>query len=136
MAKHLHLPCPTQEEEIAEGGIVAPSYDDMLATLHEGGVKTEDNSTARVIAHIVEHGREVVAVVAAVRVGEANGIVIVIIEERALDARAGGIVGRTLSMIHVTNKVGRYRRFLIASNLAPSACHGSLNSLDNIAKAP
>ena len=56
MTEHLHLPCPTKEEEITEGGIVAPSDDDMKASLHEGGGETEDDGAARVIAHVVEHG--------------------------------------------------------------------------------
>ena len=136
MAEHLHLPCPTKEEEIAEGGIVATIDDDMLASLHEGGIETKDDGTARVIVHVVDHGGEVATVVAAVGVGEADGVVVVVIEEGALNARAGGIIGGALGMIHMANEIGRYRRFLITSNLAPAACHGSLNCLDNIAKAP
>ena len=114
MTEHLHLPCPTQEEEIAEGGIVAPSDDDMQASLHEGGVETEDDGTARVIAHVVEHGGEVAAVVAAIRVGEADGVVVVVIEEGALDARAGGIIGGALGSGGMTNERSRARLLHIA----------------------
>ena len=100
MAKHLHLPCPSQKEEIAEGGIVAPSDDDMQASLHEGGIETEDDGAARVIAHVVEHGGEVAAVVAAVRVGEADGVVVVVIEEGAIFALHREIGNGTLLLSH------------------------------------
>lgn len=39
VTEHLHLSCPTEEEEIAEGGIVATINDDMQASLHEGGIE-------------------------------------------------------------------------------------------------
>lgn len=39
MTEHLHLSCPTEEEEIAKGGIVATINDDMQASLHEGGIE-------------------------------------------------------------------------------------------------
>ena len=100
MTEHLHLPCPSQEEEIAEGGIVAPSDDDMQASLHEGGVETEDDGAARVIAHVVEHGGEVAAVVAAVRVGEADGVVVVVIEEGAIFALHREIGNGALLLSH------------------------------------
>ena len=100
MAEHLHLPCPTKEEEIAEGGIVATIDDDMLASLHEGGIETKDDGTARVIVHVVDHGGEVATVVAAVRVGEADGVDVVVIEEGAIFALYREIGNGALLLSH------------------------------------
>lgn len=133
MTEHLHLPCPTQEEEIAEGGIVAPSDDDMKATLHEGGIETEDDGTARIIVHVANHGGEVAAVVGAVGVGEADGVVVVVIEEGALDARAGGIIGRTLGSRGMTDERSRARLLHKAGEITPTTGAGTFEEKDDIA---
>lgn len=59
MTEHLHPPCPAKEEEIAEGGIVAPVDDYMQAPAHKGGIKPDDDGTAGVIIHIMDHRGEV-----------------------------------------------------------------------------
>ena len=133
MAEHLHLPCPTQEEEIAEGGIVATIDDDMLASLHEGGIETKDDGTARVIVHVVDHGGEVATVVAAVGVGEADGVVVVVIEEGALDARTGGIIGGALGSRGMTDERSRARLLHIASEITPATGACTLEEKDDIA---
>ena len=135
MTEHLHLPCPSQKEEIAEGGIVAPSDDDMQAALHEGGIETADDGTARVIAHVVEHSGEVAAVVAAVRVGEADGVVVVVIEEGALNTRTGGIIGGALGSRGMTDERSRARLLHIAGEITPTAGAGALEEKDDIADA-
>lgn len=135
MTEHLYLSCPTKEEEIAEGGIVATADDDMEATLHEGGIETEDDSTAWVIGNVIEHCGEVAAVVAAVRIGEADGVVVVIIEERALDARARGIVGGALGSRGMTDERCRARLLYIAGNITPATGAGALEEENDIAEA-
>lgn len=135
MTENLHLSCPTKEEEIAKGGIVATINDDMQASLHEGGIETEDDGTARVIVHVVEHGGEVATVVAAVRVSEADGVVVVVIEEGALDTRAGGIIGGALSCRGMTDERSRARLLHIAGEITPTAGAGALEEKDDIADA-
>ncbi len=135
MAEYLYLSCPTKEEEIAEGGIVTTADDDMEATLHEGGIETENDSTAWVIGDVVEHGGEMAAVVAAVWIGEADGVVVVVIEERALDARARGIVGGALSSRGMTDERCRARLLYIAGNITPATGTGALEEENDIAEA-
>ena len=133
MTEHLNLPCPTEEEEIAEGGIVATINDDMQASLHEGGTELHDDGTARVIVHIVEHSGEVAAVVAAVRVGEADGVVVVVIEEGALDTRARGIVGRALGCRGMTDERSRARLLYITGEITPTTGASTFEKKDDIA---
>ena len=135
MTEYLHLPCPSKEEEIAKSGIVATINDDMQASLHEGGIETEDDGTARVIVHVVEHSGEVATVVAAVRVGEADSVVVVVIEEGAIFALHREIGNGALLLSHTGD-------FLAPAGADNSPCKLTianrarrLEILDNSAKA-
>ena len=97
MAEHLHLLCPTEQEEIAEGGIVGTVYNDMKAALHELWIEAAIDGAARVVMDIVYHGSLMALMLNGIYgKGEADGIVVVIIEEGALYEGAGGIVGVAL----------------------------------------
>lgn len=77
VALHLHFASPSQKEEVAENAIAALAYHDMEAALHHVGQPTTQEGTARVVVHVCYH-RLAVAVV------EADGIVVVVVEKRAL----------------------------------------------------
>ncbi len=89
MAEDLLLPYPVEEEEIAEGGIVATGDGDMHASLHEEGIESAEDGAARVVGHIGNHASEVVLI-------ETDGVVVVVIEERALEDGARGVIGAAL----------------------------------------
>ena len=75
------------------------------------------------------------AVVAAVRVGEADGVVVVVIEERALDARAGGIVGGALGSRGMTDECSRARLLHKPGDITPAAGASPLEKENDIAEA-
>ena len=84
MAEHLHLPCPAKQEQIAEGGIVAPAYHHVQASAHEFRPCPSYHRPARVILHIASHGGEMARIGVAISIGKADGVVVVIIPEGLL----------------------------------------------------
>ena len=107
MEEHLYLTCPTQEEEIAEGGIVTrgdltlhitAGDDDMEAPPHVVRAKAADDGATWVIVHIAHHGSEVTGVIGTRGwVAQADGIVVIIIPEGAECLWMSGIVLTTLA---------------------------------------
>lgn len=102
MTEDLHPPCPSQQEEVAKGGIVAPSYLYVLAMLHELRIEAADDGPPRVVGHIAHHGGEMARVIVTRDgVGQADGIVVVVVEEGALRLGMGGVVLGSLLAAHV-----------------------------------
>lgn len=129
MAEDLFLPYPVEEEEIAEGGIVATSDGDMHTPLHEERIEPAEDGAARVVGHIGDHASEVGIV-------EADGVVVVVIEERALEDGAGGVIGAALFLPDMPDHRRRARRLHIAGYLAaPAGGNGALDILDDGAEA-
>lgn len=98
MTEHLHLPCPSEQEKVAEGGIVSATNPHMKASLHELRAQASDYSSARVVIDIADHGREVALVIDdfmgdRMNGGETDGVVVIVVEEWAFDERTGCIVG-------------------------------------------
>lgn len=97
MAEHLHFPCPAQKEDVAEGSIVPVCYAYVQPTLHEVGAQMAKDGSARVVLHVAEHGGEVALIIGegvgdGINGGEADGVIVVVVEEGARGARKGGIV--------------------------------------------
>lgn len=119
MEEHLYLTCPTQEEEIAEGGIVTRSDltlhitagdDDMEAPPHVVRAKAADDGATWVIVHIAHHGSEVTGVIGTRGgVAQADGIVVIIIPEGAECLGMSGIVLTTLARRETMKVRGRWR---------------------------
>ncbi len=92
MAEHLHLPCPAQKKEVAEGGIVSAINPHMKASLHELRAQASDDGSARVIIDIADYGREVALVIGSCYgVAKADGVVVFIIPKGLKIERKGGI---------------------------------------------
>ena len=85
VALHLHLAGPAQEEEIAEGAIAAPSDADMEAAAHHVGQPASQERPAGVVVHIGYHCLAVALV-------EADGVVVVVVEQGALAASDKSVV--------------------------------------------
>ena len=83
VALHLHLTGPAQQEEVAEGTIAALSNLHMEAAAHHVGQHAAQERTSRIVVHIGYH-RPAVALV------EADGVVVVVVEQRALAAAHKG----------------------------------------------
>lgn len=154
VALHLKLASPTQEEGVAENAVAALAYHDMEAALHHVGQPSTQEGAARVVVHIGYH-RLAVAVV------EADGIVVVVVEKRALASADKRVVLLALLFGEAADEgafvvmeegflaqpLGAVRALAIDRNrsiggrgeallLLPSAGTGGLESLDDIAKAP
>ena len=137
MAEHLHLLCPAKQEEIAEGGVVGTVYDDMKTALHELGVEAAIDGAARVVMNIVYHGSLMAFMLNGIYgKGEADGIVVVIIEEGALYEGAGGVVGVALLHAYAADQSRRARRLYEAGYFAaPPGGAGGFEALDYVAEA-
>ena len=91
MALHLHLAGPAEQEEVAEGSKAVVADADVQASLHEVGQGPPQQGPARVVVDVGDHGF-------AVAVVEADGVVVVVVEEGALPALHEGVVFLPLPM--------------------------------------
>ncbi len=86
VAEDLQLARPSQQEEVAEGGIFHAVDDDVQLSLHELGEEAAEDGAARVVGHVCEHAL-------AMGIAQADGVVVVVVEEGALNEGTGGVVG-------------------------------------------
>lgn len=89
MAKDLLFSRPAKKEDIAKSSIIASSNADMQPALHEIRPKMANNRPARIILHIMHHCLPVPLI-------QADGIIIIGIEERPRFLREGGIILQAL----------------------------------------
>lgn len=129
MAEHLHLRCPAKEEEITESGIVHAIDDDVQAAFEELRHDTHEDGTAGIVRDVVYHAAQMFGI-------DTDGIVVVVVEEGALDTRARGVVMVAALLAHVSKLTRQAWRRREAGNLAPPSRRASrFEALDNIAKA-
>ena len=93
MAEDLRLERPAQQEEVAEGRVAHASDGEAQAALHELRHARLQDGPPRVVVHIGQHGLQLVRCVQ-------HRVVVVIIEQRLLVAREGGVVARALRVGH------------------------------------
>lgn len=153
MAEHLHLLCPTKQEEVAEGGVVGTIDDDMQLPLHELGIEAAIDGAARVVMDIVYHGSLMALMLGGIYgKGEADGIVVIIIEEGALYEGTGGVVSAALvatpmletanqawfargkTRVHRGARWGARRLYEARYFAAPAGGAGGFEALDDVAK--
>lgn len=137
MAEHLHLLCPTEQEEIAEGCVVCAVDNDMQQSLHELRIEVAEDGSARVVMNIVYHGCLMALMFGGIYgKGETDGVVVVVIEEGALYEGAGGIIGAAFLLTYASNESRRaHLLYVMRDFAAPAGGTGGLETLDNIAKA-